>query len=282
LRKRGFDIKDESVEQYFKSYKGEWQITTCSKDEIWKIKDVDVLKQKLFAKDSMHYNFACTATSSSYDDFKNYDFSTVEASVLDPYIARFVHAINSVGVHTIMSCDGWHERRGEKNTVMKLWMYERYSVIWFWLIAECIFGETWNKEYRYYSETWRNKWEPDGDKKYFMVKGSRVVEETCLIKLVIDRYKENEIYERIDRYSKYIEENREQICRIREFMIQKIQDEELKGVGFLGTRKIMYEVVVGELEKLHDEWLRYESNYILQKQELDNTTKQRSVQTTKE
>jgi hypothetical protein len=255
LRKRGFDIKDEDVKQYFSSYMGEWNINTCSKEEICTITDPDVLNQMLFAVDSVDYRMTSTATNYCYDEFVNYDFSTVEASVLDPYIARFVHAINSVGVHTVMSCDGWHKKQEtySKINVMQLWMYERYSVLWLWLIVDYIFGEHWtDRSHSYRSGNWINKWEPD-DKPDLFLPGMEM-SNTCKMILTIEKGKEKEIHDKIDQYSQYIEKNCEQIRLVRTHMIQKILDErlseEMDRYSFLSCRRIMSELIGSELEEL--------------------------------
>lgn len=72
---------------------------------------------------------------------------TVSPSELDPYIARFVKAVNEIGVKTVMSCDGWHQNQDIGIRQVRLWMADRYSVHWLWLITEFVFGEKWIREF---------------------------------------------------------------------------------------------------------------------------------------
>ena len=46
---------------------------------------------------------------------------------LDPFVARYVNAVNGIGSKTISSCDGWHKN---SNNVLYIEFKDRYSMIW--------------------------------------------------------------------------------------------------------------------------------------------------------
>lgn len=51
---------------------------------------------------------------------------------LEPFMARYIIAINKAGVQTFWSCDGWHK---ESEHVLKIGFKERYSRIWHKIIC---------------------------------------------------------------------------------------------------------------------------------------------------
>ena len=51
---------------------------------------------------------------------------------LEPFVARYVTAINKAGVQTFWSCDGWHK---DSEHVLKIGFKERYSLIWHKIIC---------------------------------------------------------------------------------------------------------------------------------------------------
>ena len=54
---------------------------------------------------------------------------------LDPFIARYVLALNDIGIFTIDSCDDWHK---EKKDGIYVIFKERYSMIWHSLICDML------------------------------------------------------------------------------------------------------------------------------------------------
>jgi len=57
----------------------------------------------------------------------------------DPFIARYVKALSTIGIHTAMSCDGWHDKqindRGPgrgmfTNNPVWIVFHDRFSLIW--------------------------------------------------------------------------------------------------------------------------------------------------------
>ncbi|MBQ7765964.1 MAG: hypothetical protein IJ397_03865 [Lachnospiraceae bacterium] len=222
LVRRGFDIGEKDVATYFANYKGEWRIQTISKEEIVKEEDLYQLERKLFAKDTI---LPCSIDAMiGCDTFDAFALPvipfTVSPSELDPYIARFVKAVNKIGVKTVMSCDGWHKNQDIGIRQVRLWMSDRYSVHWLWLITEFVFGEKWipSKTDRY--SMWKDIWQPDNhrDAEY---PGTQ-----C--KMIIDMSRENEkkVYNRIQQYAEYLEQNREPLLRIREKWIREFTNGE--------------------------------------------------------
>jgi hypothetical protein len=128
-------------------------------------------------------------------------------------------------------------------------MYERYSVLWLWLIVEYIFGEHWNSGAENENvSNWGDKWAPDNHP-------DRVVPtNTSKMELFMGYNMAEKTHDRIDQYSQYIEKNREQICQVRMHMIQKIQDaklsEQIDHMRFVAVRRLMYDMIGSELKEL--------------------------------
>ena len=57
----------------------------------------------------------------------------IDPLTLEPFVARYVNAINAIGVKTFSSCDGWHK---EKSKNLTIGFKERYSLIWHQIICE--------------------------------------------------------------------------------------------------------------------------------------------------
>ena len=54
---------------------------------------------------------------------------------LEPFVARYIIAINKAGVQTFFSCDGWHKK---SEHVLKIGFKERYSLIWHKIICSIL------------------------------------------------------------------------------------------------------------------------------------------------
>lgn len=59
----------------------------------------------------------------------------VSPYVLEPFVARYVIAINKVGIKTFYSCDGWHSKT--KN-ILKIGFVDRNSMVWHKIISSMI------------------------------------------------------------------------------------------------------------------------------------------------
>ncbi len=254
LIKRGF-TKSE-IKDHFAGIPDErWSINTISKEEINSAdpndtKQMDELYKKLFAKDSINCSIISPVFGLSFSEYRN-ELSNVgnykiEASELEPYIARLILVLNRIGVMTVCSCDGWHKK---SSSSMKIWMPERYSVIWMWLIMEYVFGENWNHQKAYYAYTWENKWEPEYECEMFpwVKKESRMV---C-------RFKKKDalsIYERNNCYAHFLEEHAKAFTEINNKWIKWLQqnnsDIEIEGLGFLELRKLIYGYISSDLKGL--------------------------------
>ena len=95
-----------------------------------------------FAKDSVA-NFEVTDYSvvSRKNDWANHFASShlkgkyISPSKLEPFVARYVLAINSVGAKTNFSCDGWHKKTKNEWSVA---FVERNSALWHKIIFEYV------------------------------------------------------------------------------------------------------------------------------------------------
>lgn len=63
----------------------------------------------------------------------------VSPLVLEPFVARYVIALNKIGVKTFYSCDGWHEN---SNSCLVIGFCERNSMVWHKVISEKIQKQT--------------------------------------------------------------------------------------------------------------------------------------------
>lgn len=64
-------------------------------------------------------------------------FYDVNPFFLEPYIAKYVRAINRCGMKTFYSCDGWHKSI-EKSKELVVLFRDRYSWIWHKLVCKLI------------------------------------------------------------------------------------------------------------------------------------------------
>lgn len=95
------------------------------------------MERLLFEKDSMQaipvVFYDNTETWSNSFGCYPY-FYDVDPFCLEPYIAKYVRAINRCGMQTFYSCDGWHKRASKSKELVILFR-ERYSLIWHKLIC---------------------------------------------------------------------------------------------------------------------------------------------------
>lgn len=262
LLKRGFQLGNQSIEDYFANYPYEWRLNTITKEQIVSENNLKLLENKLFAKDSIDYGFNLSASNYSFEIFKNMNLEfDVAPSELDPYIARFVTIINLIGIGTLMSCDGWH-RAEEKTYVrhMRLWMTDRYSTVWFWLICEFVFGEKWSHKYPRDLYKWNNIWQPFPAKNRALFEEDRYSREDnydcSMLELRIVREMEMDIYNRINSYAIHLENNKNELIRIRNKWISMLESayspnmENIDFLGFMRLRRHIMEYVKEDLEKI--------------------------------
>lgn len=249
LTQRGFRIGNQDLETYFANYEGRWRIKTISKEDVVKTTDLYLLKKKLFAKDSIEPSINSTVL---YDTFEYFAAPIqpfqVAATELDPYIARFVRAINEIGVKTSMSCDGWHLEQDIGVRQMTLWMRDRYSVLWLWLITEYVFGEKWVHSQSINSLMWRDKWQPDDS-------ADLCHNRQCMMILQIESGHEQMIYNRIQADARYLENQRKPLLQIRDKWIDTFQNDaevrtSLERMGFMEVRRKVRGVIEQDLKNL--------------------------------
>ena len=93
---------------------------------------IEEMEQLLFMKDSM-IPMPVTLYSDEKqwrDSFGSYTrFYDVDPLCLEPYIAKYVRAINRCGIETVYSCDGWHEKP-KKSREIVIQFRDRYGWSW--------------------------------------------------------------------------------------------------------------------------------------------------------
>lgn len=258
LLQRGFSV--EEIEGGLEDYiigTEKWYIKTVGPKEVSESFELEVIA-KLFQKNSV----ADQGWSNLGRDFAFEQYSSIHqnsgkdlpnASAFDPFVARLVLAVNKCCISTAMSCDGWHEeeyRQGE----LTLWMNSRYDTVWFWIIAERVFGETGPRKWPdyYYSERWKNSFEPDNDPDCRRrIGGTRVVYH-------FRYYDEANAYKRINQYACFLEETRDELCAIREKWIASLQseksDKEIDYLRFVNLKEMILASVEEDLQQLHHKW----------------------------
>lgn len=249
LRCRGFSECD--IATNLAEYGGEWRITTITKDEVIAAQTAEELAP-LFSKNSLDYSFTTTYYSDGFGYFAQpIRELAVSPTELDPYIARLIIAVNSIGVNTIMSCDGWHSYDTGR---LYMYMRERYSVLWFWLIVEHIFGEKWDRKDPYNS-SWYGKWEPSGTE--FGSYSPRNI-------IFCQAYSGNEmsVYRKNYGYAVFIDKHRAELTSLRGELIdvirEKMQSGEIKNIdemGFLEARRVMEGILLPKFEPLRRAYL---------------------------
>ncbi len=257
LIQRGF--LPEEIDSHFRNYisgTGEWNILSISPEELDK---TDELKDiaGIFAKDSVKEIRGAVGGTNDFRGFSSpqliNDSYRVSAAILDPYVARLVLAAGRCGINTCMSCDGWHKKMDREQRSVRIWMADRYSTLWFWIIAEKVFGEKWSKTHPLDWTEWVGRFEPDNntdDVTGFSVP-SKVIYR-------IEKGDEATAYKKINLYAAFLEDNHDQLCRIREKWISVIKegrtDEDIDMISFLGIRRIICESVEPELFELAAKW----------------------------
>ena len=239
LLKRGFSEYD--IDTNFEHYKGEWNIRTITKYLVSCTEDIDCLS-RLFDMDSVGYNkWCCTHYGYPFEFFAQ-DITPFEISPseLDPHIARLCRAVNSIGVKTCMSCDGWHNDNCYTKYMM-LYMCDRYSVIWLWLITEYIFGEYWrhNQPMHY---VWDEVWEPF-DSEYNGL-GGYARRDMMMCSYSTDNAER--FFNKQDCYARFIEAHRDEFLDLRKQLISELYDKMNSGeinnidhVGFMKASRYM-------------------------------------------
>ena len=252
LLQRGFSEYD--IDTNFEHYSGDWNITTITKEQVAAARTVRQL-EPLFRQDSVEHPYWCaTYIGRSFNAFANDNQAfTVAPSKLDPYIARLCRAVNEIGVCTCMSCDGWH-KSDRRSADMELYMKDRYSVIWFWLITEYVFGEKWHRQDRY-KGWWHNIWEPfDFDQTPYgrdprdMMRCNYNIQNATEAKAV---------FEKNNCYAVFLEKHKDAFLGIRKLitdtLTEKINSKEIKHIetmGFFEVRRCMSEVFLPAAQPL--------------------------------
>lgn len=99
--------------------------------------NLDAFLTKYFAKDSGRH-FETDTSSEKWVPWKKWFGANnalaryVSPKDLDPFVARYVMAINRAGAFTCCSCDGWHAYSENKLSIL---LTDRYSKIWHGIIA---------------------------------------------------------------------------------------------------------------------------------------------------
>lgn len=251
LLKRGFSEQD--IDTNFQHYSGEWNITAITKEQVAAARYARELAP-LFGQDSVAYKKWCaTYIGRSFREFAgdNQPF-TVAPSELDPHIARLCRAVNEIGVCTCMSCDGWH-KANMYIADMALYMKDRYSVLWFWLITEYIFGEKWRNQNR--SGGWHNIWEPFDYERTLCVDSPRDMMRCSYD--IKNRAEAKAVFEKNNCYAIFLERHREAFLALRRLitdaLMKKISCGELQDIekmGFLELRRCMREVFLPAAQPL--------------------------------
>ena len=256
LIQRGFS--PDEIEGGFTEYingSKKWYINTVTPIEVSETYDLEVIA-KLFLKNSVNeQGFACIGEFRTFNDYSSIHESRREdlpnASAFDPFVARLVFAVNHCCISTAMSCDGWHEEDYRQGEIV-LWMKSRYDTVWFWIIAERVFGETGPRKWPYYKylECWVDSFEPDNEI-HRGIDGTKV----------IYRIKENDeanAYKKINQYACFLEETSDELCAIREKWITSLQSEIDKRnnfrIGFVALKRRILESVEEDLQPLRDKW----------------------------
>lgn len=148
LIQRGFtgDEIDGNFGEYVSGQK-DWGLSDISAREVAGVDGIEKVRI-LFRKDSV--KLGLNADHEGHEDFDRYrlqypsnDGRCLNASMLEPFIARFVIAINNCGIFTVKSCDGWHDRiNSPMEKRMSIYFEDKYSALWFRLIMERLLGQS--------------------------------------------------------------------------------------------------------------------------------------------
>lgn len=163
-------------------------------------KDINTFLVKYFSKDSVSnqeafYNGHDQKWAKCFASHNSLCGGYIDPVYLEPFIARYVNAINSIGIKTFSSCDGWHNKPNKNK--MFIAFKERYSKIWHKIIFSIIentYGIVWS--YNRF-EAFINL--PTSDK----------------IKI--------KIYTAINKIAEIIENNRKQLCELKRNTVELLK-----------------------------------------------------------
>lgn len=260
LLRRGFS-PEEIQSGFSEMKKWDWQINTITREEVLAVpeddpKAVDDMAKRLFAMDSVDNRISARYLDDPFEVYMQSKPYVPPASILEPYIARLVRILNHIGVYTCMSCDGWHAEAGDRVSFvtkreMKLWMRDRYSVLWMWLLMEFVFGERWIRSRAKDDKTWLNIWEPD---RYISADFLQIglASYDCLMLCRLEDGKEMEVYEKNDRYAAFLEKHKDRICAIRNKWVNGLakEEEDPDDLNFMKVRRRILAYVQADLENL--------------------------------
>lgn len=288
LIQRGFTA--EEIDSGFRSFidgssdkRDIWDIQTITPERLAETCDLyDIAK--LFQMDSI---FNRWGGSTHYNDIEWYsrreddEEFQVSAAILEPFVARLVKAVNKSCIFTTMSCDGWHkftedyEMEHGPYRELILGMYDRYSTLWFWVIAEIVFGEKWPVCNPYYDDLenakgWEGIFEPDIA---YNLNWQRHAERympgfSAKSKLIyrIVRGTEAEAYRKINFYACFLEKYRDELCEIRKkwiaALLEKWSNNEIYSLRFLVVHEFIIDAVRNDLERMHAKWIAAEKELL--------------------
>lgn len=284
LLRRGFTPEDiENQLRDYRSGEKSWMIKRVTPAEVAESGWWRVLRE-LFAKDSVDYRWGSTGGFWNFQYFyENPIGFSVSPAELDPYIACFVREVNECGAFTSMSCDGWHkkynynspERRADEYRAIKLWMADRYSMIWLWLIMEDVFDEKWSEhvlnshEFLYPTSEHNYKWTPcryESLSDYRMMRAAGCLSSSWILvyqmpstKTVVDNYRK--MYER----ALFLKDHRAELLEVRQRMIDGIREEfgipagqtseQLERSDPIYVRKLMQKHIGDGLKRIGEEFI---------------------------
>lgn len=116
---------------------------------------------------------------------------------LEPFVARYVIAINQIGIKTYFSCDGWHKKSFHK---LIIGFADRNSKVWHKLIFEKI------QE----NKLFPLNWEYSGN--------------FCLLKLPIEDKNCIEIYKILNSLAEHIEHRQEELLNLKCKVIKELKN----------------------------------------------------------
>ena len=216
--------------------------------------------RSLFDKDTINELSICDQDiSRDFSFFAKHDAGllSLPGAEMEPFIARFVKALNGCGVFTVKSCDGWHERYdADPFRLMRIWMRDRYSLLWFWLIEEFVFGGKWQSDKKLDELCWYDRWEPklyDAGTSFFEMKEmSSRDNKRFLMAYRITAGKEREAYRKINHCAVWLENIDGPMKFIRRDWIKRLQtlygsDEAIEGADLSELYERSRRIVEGSM-----------------------------------
>ena len=168
-----------------------------------------------------------------------------------------------------MSCDGWHHSNSVYHS-LKLYMKDRYSVIWFWLITEYVFGERWchgDQE----KKSWKYIWEPFNFEEFF---GPHMDMIEC-------NYfgDEDNVFHKNNCYAEFLEKHRAEFLSLKKHITDTLYEkmkngeiEDIDIVGFMKARRYMCDVFLPAAKPLIEAFRREYPQIVEKNEELYNTS----------